>query len=70
MAHLNPKALEFLFVASYNSQGYGGGSRTRLHTGFSISKVKVTLRLAVYRQSVCLGVKSLETHDQNSPPPN
>jgi hypothetical protein len=27
-------------------------------------KVKVTLRLAVYRQSVCLGVKPLETHDQ------
>jgi hypothetical protein len=27
-------------------------------------KVKVTLRLVVYRQSVRLGVKSLETHDQ------
>jgi hypothetical protein len=27
-------------------------------------KVKVTLRLAVYRQSVRLGVKSLKTHDQ------
>jgi hypothetical protein len=27
-------------------------------------KVKVTLRLAVYRQSVCLGIKPLETHDQ------
>jgi hypothetical protein len=27
-------------------------------------RVKVTLRLAVYRQSVRLGVKSLETHDQ------
>jgi hypothetical protein len=26
-------------------------------------KVKVTLRLAVYRQSVLLGVKLLETHD-------
>jgi hypothetical protein len=25
-------------------------------------KVKVTLRLAVYRQSVCLGVKPLETN--------
>jgi hypothetical protein len=30
----------------------------------------VTLRLAVYRQSVCFGVKPLETHDQRfSPPP-
>jgi hypothetical protein len=28
-------------------------------------KVKVTLRLAVYRQSVRLGVKPLEIHDQN-----
>jgi hypothetical protein len=28
-------------------------------------KVKVTLWLAVYRQSVSLGVKPLETHDQN-----
>jgi hypothetical protein len=27
-------------------------------------KVKVTLRLAVYRQSVRLGIKPLETHDQ------
>jgi hypothetical protein len=29
-----------------------------------IIKVKVTLRLVVYRQSVCLGIKSLETHNQ------
>jgi hypothetical protein len=29
-------------------------------------KVKVTVRLAVYRQSICLGVKPLETHDQNT----
>jgi hypothetical protein len=26
--------------------------------------VTVTLQLAVYRQSVCLGAKLLETHDQ------
>jgi hypothetical protein len=31
---------------------------------FPLSKVKVTLRLAVYRQSVRLGDKPLETHDQ------
>jgi hypothetical protein len=56
-----------LFVASFDSQGHGGGIRTRLHTGkkFVKVKVKVTLRLAVYRQSICLGVKPLETHDQN-----
>jgi hypothetical protein len=28
-------------------------------------EVEVTLRLEVYRQSVCLGVKPLETHDQS-----
>jgi hypothetical protein len=29
-----PQALGSLFVASYNSQGYGVGIRTSLHTGF------------------------------------
>jgi hypothetical protein len=29
----------------------------------SLVRVRVTLRLAVYRQSVHLGVKPLETHD-------
>jgi hypothetical protein len=28
-----PEALGSLFVASYDSQGYGGGIRPRLHTG-------------------------------------
>jgi hypothetical protein len=28
-----PPGTVFLFVASYDSQGYGGGIRTRLHTG-------------------------------------
>jgi hypothetical protein len=32
MAQLYPQALGSLFVASYDSQGYGGGIRTRLHT--------------------------------------
>jgi hypothetical protein len=31
---LYPQALDFLFVASYDSQGYGGGIRTRLHAGY------------------------------------
>jgi hypothetical protein len=30
---VNPQALGFLFVASYDSQGYGGGIRSRLHMG-------------------------------------
>jgi hypothetical protein len=33
MAQLYHQALGSLFVASYDSQGYGGGIRTRLHTG-------------------------------------
>jgi hypothetical protein len=44
VAQLYPQALGSLFVASYDSQGYCGGIRTRLHTGI---KVRVTLRLAV-----------------------
>jgi hypothetical protein len=28
---------DFLFVASYDSQGYGGGIRARLHTGFCLT---------------------------------
>jgi hypothetical protein len=33
VAQLYPQALGSLFVASYDSQGYGLGIRTRLHTG-------------------------------------
>jgi hypothetical protein len=33
VAQLYPQALVSLFVASYESQGYGGGIRTRLHSG-------------------------------------
>jgi hypothetical protein len=57
VAQLYPQALSFLFVASYDSQGHGGGIRTRLHTGVTVKvKVKVTLRLTV-SQSVSLGVE-------------
>jgi hypothetical protein len=33
VAQLHPQALGSVFVASYVSQGYGGGIRPRLHTG-------------------------------------
>jgi hypothetical protein len=64
-----------LFVASYDSQGHGGGIRPRLHTGFSTivlhssRKVKVkvkdgvALRLTVYRQSIHFITKPLEAHN-------
>jgi hypothetical protein len=35
MTQLYPQALGSLFVASYDSQGYGGGIGPRLHTGLS-----------------------------------
>jgi hypothetical protein len=89
VAQLNPQALGPLFVAFYDSQGYGGRVRIPPQLGRSVKlllvfastvipglslleihdqrqgvRVRVTLRLAVYRQSVRLGDKPLETHDQ------
>jgi hypothetical protein len=49
------RALGFLFVVSYDSQGCGGGIPPRLYTVIKV-KVKVTLRLTV-SQSVSLGVE-------------
>jgi hypothetical protein len=37
LAQLNPQVLDSLFVASYDSQGYGGGIRTRLQEGSWLS---------------------------------
>jgi hypothetical protein len=34
VAQLYPQVLGFFFVASYDSQGYGGSIRPRLYTGF------------------------------------
>jgi hypothetical protein len=62
VAQLYPQALGSLFVVSYDSQGYGGGSRTRLRAEIYI-RIRVTLRLAVYGLSVRLGNEPLETHD-------
>jgi hypothetical protein len=40
VAQLYPMALGSLFVASYESQGSGGGIRPRLHTGIYHSHIK------------------------------
>jgi hypothetical protein len=40
VAQLYPQAPDSLFVASYDSQGYGGGIPTRLHTGLREPRVE------------------------------
>jgi hypothetical protein len=45
-----PQALGSLFVASYDSQGYRGSIRTRLHTGCAITySKKATISRVVRR---------------------
>jgi hypothetical protein len=51
-AHLYPQALGSLFVASYDSQGYGGGIRTRLHTGGPTVNSLLTTLLITYRHGL------------------
>jgi hypothetical protein len=59
VAQLYPQALSSLLVASYNSQSYGGGIRTRLSLSFSLM-----LRPTVSRPA-CLGIKHpFGTYDQ------
>jgi hypothetical protein len=52
----------FLAISSQSSSN--AISRDSLNSNSSKVKVTVILRLTVYRQSVSLGVKLLETHDQ------
>jgi hypothetical protein len=42
-AKLYPHALGSLFVAFYDSQGYGGGIRNRLHTGRRLISAMINL---------------------------
>jgi hypothetical protein len=51
VTQLDPQALGSLFVASYDSQGYGGGIGTRLHAGnvCVISNFKNDTDLIFYR---------------------
>jgi hypothetical protein len=58
MAQLYPRALSSLFIASYDSEVYGGGILTRLHPDLTTVEVEVTLRPMVSRL-VRLGVLPL-----------
>jgi hypothetical protein len=55
VAPLYSQVLGSLFVASYDSQGYGGGIRTRLHAG----DLTLNLLQIIYKNSVHT---SQETH--------
>jgi hypothetical protein len=46
-----PLALVSLFISSYDSQGYSGGIRTRLHTGSSLNPLKRELLVHYIRNS-------------------
>jgi hypothetical protein len=48
VTQLYPPALGSLFVASYDSQGYGGGIRTHLHTGLHHVSLTSTPRISSY----------------------
>jgi hypothetical protein len=45
VAHLNPQAPGSVFVAFYDSQGYGGGILTHLHMG-SLKKYRLIFEAA------------------------
>jgi hypothetical protein len=62
--NLNEQMTKTFFLASVaKHQGEVADVSGRIRVG-------VTLRLAVYRQSVRLGAKPLENHDQRSPLPS
>jgi hypothetical protein len=52
VARLYPQALSSLFIAPYNSQGYGGGIRLRLHTGYWLNVSNLMLRATSVSQSL------------------
>jgi hypothetical protein len=66
VAHLYPQASGSLVVASCYSQGYGGGIRTRLHTGYCLTAPTVLLITSrhgphrKHRSSVSVSIVALQ----------
>jgi hypothetical protein len=54
MAQLYPQALGSIFVSPYDSQGYGGGVRTRLHAWHETHYVSATKTswLILFRETI------------------
>jgi hypothetical protein len=67
VAQLYPRALDSFFVASYDSQGYGGGILTRLHTGTrdGVPQTFANKWRALGRYNI-----SIMRHMHDSKPPN
>jgi hypothetical protein len=62
VAKLYPQALGSLLVASYNSQGYGGGIRTLLYTGIRSFSMCVQILVEAPECHVVLQLKKCFRH--------
>jgi hypothetical protein len=62
MAQLYPRARGSLFVASYNSQGSGGGILTRLHTGLNAGGAKSEPNLSYYLDICSESLRQTKKH--------
>jgi hypothetical protein len=54
VARLYTQALGSLFIASYDSQGYGGGIRPRLHKGYNYTIYTIIIIIQYVISSLCL----------------
>jgi hypothetical protein len=62
VAHLLLRALGSHFVTSYDSQGYGGGILTRLHTGFCKNRIENTVSYC-FITNPSLGVRRVSQNE-------
>jgi hypothetical protein len=62
VAQLYPQTLGSLFIASYDSQGYGGGIRLRLHAGLILKFVEI-----IFNNSVRTSQETLRLHNNVEP---